>query len=114
MSDIILTPAASRIIRADIGAYTRDGSRYASYVSEMNVTLDTVAAHVALFRDAYKKSHPQADGAAVKGYATKVRNGLNYALGKKGKKSASTALLTSAGKSATLDEVIAAWEAAQK
>lgn len=114
MTDINLTPAAIRIVKSDVTAFKTDGKRYAAYVAEMNVTLDTVADHVAAFRDAFKASNKNATGDDVKAYATKVRNGLNRTLGKSTNKTEPTALVTSLGVSSSLDDVIAAWKAAQK
>lgn len=79
---LVLSDAAVALIKADVAAFKRDGKRYSDYVAEMNVTADTVAVHVALFRDAYKAACPKADGAKVKAYATKVRNGLKYHVAK--------------------------------
>lgn len=110
---ITLSDAAAALVKADVAAFKRDGKRYADYIREAGVTVDTVAAHVAIFRDAYKVACPKADGAAVKAYATKVRNGLNYNLGKAATKTVPTALITSLGAAASLEEVTAAWHAAQ-
>lgn len=88
-NNIVLTELAASLIKSDVAAFKRDGKRYADYVVEMEVTPETVAAHVAMFRDAFKKSNPRADGDEIKAYATKVRNGLNRWAGKKeGKKNA--------------------------
>lgn len=76
-TQITLTDTAAAIVKSDIGAFTRDGKRYADYVAEMSVTTETVAAHVAMFREAFKAAKPKASGDDVKAYATKVRNGLN-------------------------------------
>lgn len=114
MSEITLTDTAAALVKADVSAFKRDGKRYADYIAEMGVTLETVSDHVAIFRSEFKRLNPKADGAQVKAYATKVRNGLNYNLGKSGSSTVPTALLTSLGVKATKDEVIAAWEAAQK
>lgn len=81
-AELNISPAAAKIIVADVRAFKADGKRYAQYVTEAQVTLDTVAAHVAVFREAFKSANPKADGDAVKAYATKVRNGLNRQLGK--------------------------------
>lgn len=113
MSEIILTDAAAALVKADVSAFKRDGKRYSDYISEMGVTLETVSDHVAIFRSAFKAATPKADGEQVKAYATKVRNGLNYNLGKSGTTTVATALLTSLGVKATKAEVIAAWQAAQ-
>lgn len=78
MSEIILTDAATALIKSDVSAFKRDRTRYSKYVAEMNVTADTVADHVAIFRNTYKSMHPKASGDEIKAYATKVRNGLNY------------------------------------
>lgn len=111
---IVLTPAAVKIVKSDVTAFKTDGKRYASYIAEMDVTLDTVADHVAAFRDAFKASNPKADGDTVKAYATKVRNGLNRTLGKSsGDKTEPTALVTSLGVKSSLEDVVAAWKAAQ-
>lgn len=77
MSEIILTPAAQSLVASDVRAFKTEGKRYATYITEMGVTTETVAEHVAVFRDAFKAANPKADGAQVKAYATKVRNGLN-------------------------------------
>lgn len=79
---ITLTDAAAALIKADVNAFKKDRKRYADYVAEMEVTAETVAAHVALFRDAYRAALPKAHGDEVKAYATKVRNGLNYWVGR--------------------------------
>ena len=81
-TEVVFTPAAAKIVKSDVTAFKSDGKRYASYVTEMDVTLETVADHVAAFRNAFKASNPKADGDTVKAYATKVRNGLNRQLGK--------------------------------
>jgi hypothetical protein len=75
---ITLSDKAVRLIKSDVTAFKSDGKRYAEYVTEMNVTRDTVAEHVALFRDAFKAATKNASGDQIKAYATKVRNGLNY------------------------------------
>lgn len=113
MSDLNLTPAAAAIVKKDVAAFKADGKRYAQYIVEMGVTVDDVADHVAAFRDAYKAATPKATGDMVKAYATKVRNGLNYNLGKKAEKNPTVALITALGAKAELDDVIAAWHAAQ-
>lgn len=138
---INLTAAALVIVKADVSSARKDGLRYAEYVAEMSVTLSTVADHVGAFRDEYKRAtatalktaqrkaakdgnaenlaalaiaESNASGDAVKAYATKVRNGLNRTLGKgSGDKSEPTALITTLGKAATLEQVTAAWKAAQ-
>lgn len=115
MTEITLTAAATDLIKADVSSFKADGKRYAAYVAEMNVTLDTVADHVAMFRTAFKSARGNKDvtGDGVKAYATKVRNGLNRQLGKSTEKAESTALITALGAAATLEEVTAAWEDAQ-
>lgn len=85
-NQITLTDNAVKIVKADVAAFKRDGKRYADYIAEMNVTLDTVADHVAMFRNAYKAANKNATGDEIKAYATKVRNGLNHNLGKKSSK----------------------------
>ena len=65
---ITLTDEARRIIKADIRAFKADRVRYAAYVAE--------------FRNAFKAANKSATGDDIKAYATKVRNGLNYQLGK--------------------------------
>jgi len=112
---IELTTAASALVHADVLAFKADKRRYADYIREMNVTLDTVADHVAIFRDAYKaaRGNKNVSGDEVKAYATKVRNGLNYNLGKTSEKAEGTELVTALGAKSTLEEVIAAWEAKQ-
>lgn len=110
---IVLTAAAQTIVKADVAAFKRDVKRYADYCTEMQVTVETVAEHVAAFRDAYKAANPKADGEMVKAYATKVRNGLNRNVTDKAPKAEATALITSLGAKATLAEVTAAWKAAQ-
>lgn len=81
---IVLTDAAAALVKSDVTAFNKDRKRYSDYVAEMNVTADTVAAHVAIFRDAFKGASKKNadDKAAIKAYATKVRNGLNYWVGK--------------------------------
>lgn len=110
---IVLSDAAARLVKSDVTAFKSDGKRYAAYIAEMGVTLDTVAAHVAIFREAFKASTKSATPEQVKAYATKVRNGLNYNLGKTSTKSEPTALLTGLGVAADLEDVIAAWHASQ-
>lgn len=79
---ITLTDAAQALIKADVASFKKDRKRYSDYVVEMEVTAETVPAHVALFREAYKVALPKANKDEVKAYATKVRNGLNYWVGK--------------------------------
>lgn len=79
---IVLTPAASAIVKADVSAFKRDGKRYSDYVAEMSVTAENLPEHVAAFRDAFKAASPKATGDQIKAYATKVRNGLKYNLPK--------------------------------
>lgn len=79
---ITLTETAKDLIRKDVNTFRTDKVRYAAYVAEMSVTPETVAAHVAEFRNAFKAKFPKAGGDEVKAYATKVRNGLNYQVGK--------------------------------
>lgn len=79
---ITLTPAAEKIVASDVRAFKADKKRYADYIAEMGVKTETVAEHVAMFRNAYKAATKNATGDEVKAYATKVRNGLNYHLGK--------------------------------
>lgn len=112
---ITLTDVAAALVKADVSAYKADKVRYAKYISEMSVTLDTVAAHVAIFRDAYKASRGNKNVSPedVKAYATKVRNGLNYNLNKVAAKATPTALITSLGADSPLESVVAAWHAAQ-
>lgn len=80
----VLTDAAAAIIKADVAAFKKDRKRYADYVAEMEVTAEDVATHVAIFREAYKASLPKGGDSAdaIRAYATKVRNGLNYWVGK--------------------------------
>lgn len=87
MTDNMLTlsEAARSLILADVRAFKRDGKRYSDYVVECEVTYDNVAEHVAEFRNTYKATYPNASGEEVKAYATKVRNGLKYWLGKESK-----------------------------
>lgn len=94
----VLTDAAAALIHKDVLSFKADRKRYAEYVAEMHVTTETVAAHVALFRDAYRAALPKAGGDEVKAYATKVRNGLNYQVGKQSpEQSDVTNLLTADG-----------------
>lgn len=79
---ITLTDAAAALIKADVAAFKKDRKRYADYVAEMEVTAETVADHVALFRQAYKAALPKAHADEIRAYATKVRNGINYWVGK--------------------------------
>lgn len=83
-STITLTDTATALIKADVAAFTKDKKRYADYVVEMEVTAETVADHVAMFREAFKAASKKnaGDKIAIKAYATKVRNGLNYWVGK--------------------------------
>jgi hypothetical protein len=114
MTEIQLTDAAAALVKADVSSFKADKRRYAAYIAEMDVTLDTVADHVSIFREAFKASrgNSEVSGDEVKAYATKVRNGLNYNLGKTATKSEATALLTSLGEQSTREEVLAAWEEA--
>lgn len=82
MSDFTLTESANKIIASDVRAFRADGKRYAAYIAEMGVTTETVAEHVAAFRNAFRAAYKSAESDEVKAYATKVRNGLNYHLGK--------------------------------
>lgn len=84
MNEINLTDKAASIVKADVSSFKSDKVRYADYAAEMGVTLETVAAHVAIFREAFKSSRGNKNVSAdeVKAYATKVRNGLNRTLGK--------------------------------
>lgn len=115
---INLTDAAQTIITADVRAFKRDGKRYFDYVTEMSVTVENLPEHVAAFRDAFKAMCPNADGAAIKAYATKVRNGLRYHLAVDVDETEETEeekvqnLLTKAGIAASLEDVMAAWHAA--
>lgn len=79
---ITLTDTAAALIKADVAAFKKDRKRYSDYVAEMEVSAETVADHVALFREAYKAALPKASKDEIKAYATKVRNGLNYWVGK--------------------------------
>lgn len=112
-STLTLTDAATALIKSDVRAFKSDGKRYAAYVTEMSVTADTVAAHVALFRDEFKAMTKGATPDQIKAYATKVRNGLNYHVSGPRTPKVATALLTSLGVHATLEQVTEAWKAAQ-
>lgn len=115
MTELVISQVARDIIIADVRADKREVMRHAAYCRETGLALADVAAHVALFREEYKRLNKNADGDAVKAYATKVRNGLNRALGKtSGEAKEATALITSLGVASTLEEVTAAWRAAQK
>lgn len=81
-NNITLTDAAAALIKADVAAFKKDRKRYSDYVAEMEVSAEDVADHVALFREAYKAALPKASKDEIKAYATKVRNGLNYWVGK--------------------------------
>lgn len=93
---------------------------YADYVKAFNVTADTVKDHARAIADL---AFPKYKGVqAVDGVRTEygnavqaAGNGLRRALGKdeNGGEDAPKSLLTTAGKHATLDEVIAAWKDAQ-
>ena len=114
---IVLTDAAAALILTDVRAGRAAGIRYGKYVAEMGVTLDTLPAHVAEFRNAYKAEFPKDSGDRVKAYATKVRNGLRYHLTTEDSDETEETpknLLTAAGIAATLEEVTAAWKSAQK
>ena len=82
MSDITLTEAATKMVAADVRAFRADAKRYAEYVAEMKVTAETVKEHVAVFRTAFKAANKDATPEQIKAYATKVRNGLTYHVGK--------------------------------
>lgn len=107
----------SNSARAIVRLHT-DGEKivYSAYISDHGVTLDTVSDHVASLRDLAVTMNriDAADKVALKRFSDKVRNGLNTHLGKVvPSKADSTALLTSLGKAATKEDVLAAWEAAQ-
>lgn len=113
-----LTDEARSIIKADVNAFLRDNKRYADYVVEMEVTPDTLPDHVAAFRDAFKAARPKADAPEVKAYATKVRNGLRYWVGKGAStRTVSTKYVTALGlkdadREAFLSKCAAEWDAA--
>jgi hypothetical protein len=102
---------------ATIRAAVNGNGKYAAYVTAHGVTRETVKDHAAALAVlAYPKDAPvqKKDGKRTRfGNAVQAAgNGLRGALDKK-EGSAPTNLLTTLGKSSTLDEVVAAWKAEQ-
>lgn len=136
--EISLTDTAAAIITADVAAFKADGKRYAAYVADMSVTAETVALHVDMFRTAFKATKSTRyesrviDGetvryvftdaeyaAKVAAYATKVRNGLNYQVGKASPKTESTKYATALAlkdqdRAAAIAKFTAEYDAANK
>lgn len=82
---IVLTPAALALVKDASANGRKDGRIADAYVVEMGVTVETVAEHVAIFRDHFRDSFPKtapANPADVKAYATLWRNRLNRVVGK--------------------------------
>lgn len=104
---------------ATIRAAVNGSGKYAAYVAEFEVTRETVKDHaVALATLAYPNEKPvqKTDGKRTKfGNAVQAAGfGLRAALGKNESDGTSTKnLLTREGKAATLEQVIAEWEANQ-
>lgn len=123
MSDntIDLTGSASaQALVATIKAAVNGNGKYAAYVTEHEVTRETVKDHAAaLAALAYPKDETvqKRDGKRTRfGNAVQAAgNGLRNALSKDESDGEETvqALLTKAGFAATLEEVTAAWESAQ-
>lgn len=81
-----LSDAAKAVVR-----FETDGDKivYSNYIEAHGVTLDTVGEHVAALADLaveMKRIDPT-DKAEIKRFKNKVRNGLNYRLGKVSEKS---------------------------
>lgn len=121
---ITLDPASATVkavvnaVRYTVGAQ----AGWSTYVAEQDVTRETVKDHADALAALSYPNDDRVQTVTVEGKKVRTRYGnavqaakagLNYALGKS-EGTVSTALLTSAGKKATRDEVIAAWEAAQK
>lgn len=89
---------------------------YDKYISEHGVTVETVGEHVKALADLSESIRPfAADGRdSRKNFCNTVRNGLNTHLGKVVPSKSATALLTSLGVKATLEQVTSAWHAAQQ
>ena len=117
---IVLTSddsTATALVATIKGAVNGSG-KYSAYVAAHNVTRETVKDHAAaLAALAYPKDAPfqKKDGDRTRfGNAVQAAgNGLRAALGK-GEGSAKVALITALGAKSTLEEVTAAWAAAQK
>lgn len=121
MSNIITLDATNATVKAvvtQIKADMRGAGRYAAYVTEFGVTRETVKDHArALAVLVTPETAQKIDGKRTKfGNAVQAAgNGLRAALDKpEGESTTAGALLTKAGVKATREEVIAAWEAAQK
>lgn len=115
-SDDVTAAALVATIRASVNGL----GKYDAYVAEHNVTREDVKHHaLALAVLAYPNDKPiqKAEGKRTRfGNAVQAAgNGLRNALGKVegGGADPTLNLLTREGKSATREEVIAAWEAAQ-
>lgn len=111
---INLTNSAAAVVTL---ASKADKIVYSAYIAEHDVTLDTVSDHVATLADlaVSMKAVNAEDKDAMKCFKNRVRNGLNRNLGKgKAESTSPTALITALGATSTLEEVTAAWHAAQK
>lgn len=102
---------------AHIKSSVNSAAKYSAYVTAHNVTRETVKDHAsALAILSYPNDKPvqKVDGKRTRfGNAVQAAGkGLRDALGK-GEGAPKTALLTTLGKESTLDEVVAAWKAAQ-
>lgn len=103
---VTFTPAAAAMVKEEVSSFKRDNRRHANYVAEMAttdtpVTTETVAAHVAAFREAFKAANKNATGDEIKAFGTKVRNGLNRVIGKAAAESEPTDYLARAIKAVT-------------
>lgn len=101
--------------------------RYAKYITEHNVTLDDVPAHVQALANLAGDVKPWATPAERKAFCTKIRNGLKHHLtpavepeedseeeADESTQDAPKNLLTRAGLAASLEDVVAAWKAANE
>lgn len=124
MSNTINLDATSKTVDAilvQINGTVKTAGKYAAYVAEYNVTHENVKDHARALADAWADKYnvservQKIDGKRTP-YGNAVQaagNGLRSALPKK-ETDAKHELLTASGKRATREEVIAAWEAAQK
>lgn len=121
MSDNTITLTAddksAAALVATIKSSVNGAGKYAAYVTDHNVTRETVKDHAAALAVlTYPKDAPvqKKDGKrtrfgnAVQAAGAGLRAALGPAVG-----ATPSALLTTLGKSATMEDVIAAWEAAQ-
>lgn len=124
MSNVITLDPKSPVVKdvvAQVRASLRDHKRYAAYVAAFGVTRETIGDHALAIARLVTKETAQTVrtedgkkvrttfGNAVQAAATGLRREFEAE-----ESAPSTALLTSAGKKATREQVIAEWEAAQK